>query len=77
MLSKKEHKNNIKNFRNNLKNEVEKLRVERGLSVEDIVEQSHIPLLELFRLEQKRDYNWGTIYQLARFFDKKIRITFY
>ena len=77
MLEKKQHKKNLKEFRKLFIEDINRLRQERGLSLDELAEQSHIPLAEICKIDGCSHKNWSTIYQLARFFDSKFRITFY
>ena len=77
MLSKENHKKNLKEFRKLFIEDINRLRQERGLSLDDLAEQSQIPLAEICKIGSCNHKNWGTIFQLARFFDLKFRIMFY
>ncbi len=77
MLSKQQHKNNLKEFRNLLIEDFNHLTKGRSLSLKELAEQSQIPLKELNKINSGICQNWGTLHQVARFFDRKIRITFY
>ena len=77
MLSKENHKKNLKEFRKLFIEDINHLRKEKGLSLDELAEQSQIPLAEICKIGLSHQQNWGTIYQLARFFEKKIKISFY
>ncbi|MFV0627102.1 MAG: hypothetical protein ACK5N8_07125 [Alphaproteobacteria bacterium] len=77
MLNKQEHKKNLKEFRTYLTEDITQLLTGEKLSLDELAEQSHIPSAELDKISMGNYQNWGTIHQLARFFDKKIRIIFY
>ena len=77
MLDKQHHKKNIKEFRKLFIEDINRLRKEKELSLDELAEQSHIPLAEICKVGFEHNMNWGTIYQLARFFDRKFRIMFY
>ena len=77
MLNKQQHKKNLKEFRKLLIEDINRLRKETGLSLDELSEQSHIPLAEICKVGFEHNMNWGTIYQLARFFDQKFMIMFY
>ena len=77
MIEKQQHRKNLKEFRNFLIEDINRLRQERGLSLDELIEQSHIPHKELYKISSGVAQNWGALHQLSRFFDKKIRIVFY
>ena len=77
MLNKQQHKKNLKEFRKLFIDDLNRLRQERGLSLDELAEQSHIPKKEIEKLDSGICQNLGAIHQIARFFDHKIKITFY
>jgi len=77
MQVKKIFKNNKCETAFNFAQQVRKLREERGLTVEEAAEGSKIPVYTLRLAEMGHFEDWGTIYGIAKFFDRKIRIEFY
>ncbi len=77
MIDGQEHRKNLKEFRRLFVEDINRLRQERGLSLDEISKQSNIPLSVICKVGFEHNMNWGTIYQLARFFDRKFRIMFY
>lgn len=77
MLSKEKHKENLKEFRSQFIETINHILKEKNLSLEELAEQSQIPLTEIDKIISGNYQNWGTIHQLARFFDRKIKIVFY
>ena len=61
----------------NFARQVRRMREERGLTIEELSEVSKIPLNILQKLEMGYFEDWGTLYNYAKFFDRKIRIEFY
>ena len=74
MLSKAEHKNNLKDFRKSFIENINQLRQERGLSLEELAEHSKVPQAELDKIFSGNLQNWGAIFQLIRFLDRRINI---
>ncbi|MFV0627222.1 MAG: helix-turn-helix domain-containing protein [Alphaproteobacteria bacterium] len=74
MLSKEQHKNNLKDFRKSFIENIHQLRQERGLSLEELAEQSKVPQAELDKILSGNLQNWGAIFQLIRFLDRRINI---
>ena len=77
MLDKKQHKKNLKEFRKLFIEDINQPRKERGLSLDELAEQCHVPKKEVEKLDSGICQNLGAIHQLARFFDRKMRIMFY
>nr|QIM10580.1 hypothetical protein PlAlph_4720 [uncultured Alphaproteobacteria bacterium] len=57
--------------------QVRQLREERGLTVEELAQESGIPVCILQRMEMGCFEDWGRNFSFAKFFDRKIRIEFY
>ncbi len=74
MLSKEQHKKNLKDFRKSFVENINQLLKERDLSLEELAEQSQIPQAELDKILSGNLQNWGAIFQLIRFLDRKINI---
>ncbi len=76
MLNKQQHRKNLKEYRRLFIEDINRLRQERGLFLDELAEQNNIPLAEICKIGGCSHKNWGTIFQLARFFDQKFRIMF-
>ena len=57
--------------------QVQRLREDKGLTIEELAVQAHIALPALRRMEMGYFEDWGALYNLTKFFDRKIRIEFY
>ena len=54
--------------------QVRALREEAGLSIKELAQESHIFEKHLQEIEMGRLHNFGAIFALAQFFDKKVEI---
>ena len=77
MLSKIESRKNIREFHYNFAEELRRLRNSKNLSLEHLAFYSCVPVHKLRDLEIGQNKDWGTIFQLARYYEKKIRLEFY
>ena len=77
MLISREYKVNKVEFCYNFAEQVRWLRESNKLSFEEISQGTGIPIINLKRLELGQGKDWGDILQLAKFYEKKIRLEFY
>ena len=56
---------------------MQRLREDKGLTIEELAVQAHIALPALRRMEMGYFEDWGALYNLTKFFNRKIRIEFY
>ncbi|MFV0626576.1 MAG: helix-turn-helix domain-containing protein [Alphaproteobacteria bacterium] len=77
MLSKENHKNNLKEFRNTFIENISRLLKEKNLSLEELSKQSQISQIEIDKIISGNYQNWGALHQLSRFLECKIKIVFY
>lgn len=76
MLDKKENRKNIKEFTTVLAKDLKNLREDRRLSIEELAIKAEISLAKLMYMEAGSNLNWGIIFQLARFYEKKLGCVF-
>lgn len=73
MLSKQQHKENLRAFRQKTADQLKGLRIQNGLSLEQLSEQARIPLSVLIRSEQGMIHLPG-LFWLVQFYGKKIEM---
>jgi len=76
MKTKKQIRKNQLKTRYNFARQVRVLREAAGLSVKELSQQINMPESFLQKLELGQVENIGTIFAVARFFDKKVAINF-
>lgn len=76
MLTKEQQKQNLKEFRKQLAEDLIRMREEKGLTQEEVSRATRISLTYIQNAERGETQNWGHIYLFAKFYDKKIRIIF-
>ncbi len=76
MKTKKQIRKNQLETRYNFARQVRVLREAAGLSVKELSQQINMPESFLQKLELGQVENIGTIFAVARFFDKKVAINF-
>ena len=72
-----EHNKNMRVFRKETAELLKKLRESKKLSFEDISDGTRFSVRLLERLEKGECLNVGTLLQMAKFHEKKIKIEFY
>lgn len=61
----------------NFAEQLRRMRQEKGLSLKELAVHAQIDISLLQRMELGYFEDWGSLYSLAKFFDRKIRIEFY
>lgn len=64
----------IKAFKFNFSKHIQALRISANLSVEELSQQSGIPIYSLYEMELGNYKDWGVIFKLARFYNKNIKL---
>lgn len=77
MLSRDEHRRNLKEMRYNLSQAIIRLRMDKKQTIEQTSFDAKIPLNILRDLERGEVNHFGYLFAVAKFFDKKVRIEFY
>ena len=77
MQDKKIFKRNQLETRYNFARQLRLLREEKGLSVKEFAKEIHMLEKYIWQLELGKIENFGAIFALAQFFDKKVKIEFY
>ena len=77
MQDKKTFKKNQLETRYNFARQLRLLREEKGLSVKEFAQASNIFEKHIWELELGKIENFGAIFALAQFFEKKVKIEFY
>mgnify|MGYP002751314461 FL=1 len=74
-MNKKQARKNLRETRENISKQISELRRSRNLTIEYMSYETGIPSKYLEKLEnQLLEINLSTLSQIARFFDKKIKI---
>ena len=74
-MDKKQARKNLRETRENISKQISELRRSRKLTIEYMSYETGIPAKYLEKLEnQLLEINLSTLSQIARFFDKKIKI---
>ncbi len=77
MQAKKIFKQNKYKTAYDFAQQVQRLREDKGLTIEELAVHAQIDLPTLRLMEMGYFEDWGTLYNYAKFFDRKIRIEFY
>ena len=77
MLNKEDSRKNLETCRRELAEQLTELRISKNLSIEDVEESTGVSATHLRRLENGERNDFGALHQLARFYEKKIRIMLY
>lgn len=70
-------KYSTREFKYRFSREVQRVRMEKGLTLQELSEYSRISLATLYALELGNFRDWPTIIRLVRFYNKGIRLEFY
>ena len=77
MLSRLEHKKNMRTFEKETAEILKGLRESKKLSLKDIEDGTGFSVKLLEKLENGKRLNLSTLFLLAKFHEKKIKIEFY
>ncbi len=67
----------IHEFKYRFAQEIKKLRIESGLSIEELSKTLNIKQAQLYALELGNHKDWDAVFNLARFMKKKVKVEFY
>ena len=77
MQNKKIFRKNKIEMQYNFARQIRQMRENIELSVGQLADEIHVPEQYIRRLELGYIQDWGLIFAIAQFFDKKIKIEFY
>lgn len=76
MLSKKEMKISLEEFRHGFSYELRRLRVDAGLTARELAEKIKLDELTVLRIEMGDEKNVALIGKMAAFYGKRMRLEF-